>query len=659
MSKLTKALTAAAGNAAGESLYVEDVFSTYLYTGTGSDRTVTNDIDLSGEGGLVWIKNRDRSTGTNHVVFDTERGTNKELHTNTTEAEDTAGSSLSAFNANGFDIDGFADNLNSSDSGANQYVSWTFRKAEKFFDVVTYTGTGSTQTLNHNINGSVGCIIMKRLDNGGSWYVWHKEFESLYAFPAYLRLDTTNSATGDGVDFITNVTSSSFDVGPGFSWNQSGASYVVYVFASDAGGFGDDDESIIKCGSYTGNGSTDGPVIDCGFEPQWLLIKNTSNGGNWVLMDAMRGMPVGDEATVLLPNASGAESSYANLWGVDLQANGFKVNVSQIQINESGGTMVYIAIRRPMKTPESGTEVFDTILRTGTGSNATITGMGFTPDLAITKLRTSDYPQWAARLTNNKYLKSSITDAETTGDLQLNAWDVQEGLKVYSGGFNSNGGAFANWFFRRATGFFDVACHTSDGVTESYPHNLGVTPELKIIKNRGDGTVNWVVGGSVLGAPTNRGYYLYLNTTASMDTNDTFFDQEDTASVYGVRSNNSSAGGISGNNYVVYLFATLAGVSKVGSYTGTGSDQNIDCGFSAGARFVLIKRTSGTGNWYVYDSARGIVASNDPYLLLNSTAAEVTSTDYIDPFSSGFAVTTAGDNSTNINGSNYIFLAIA
>jgi hypothetical protein len=76
--------------------------------------------------------------------------------------------------------------------------------------------------------------------------------------------------------------------------------------------------------------------------------------------------------------------------------------------------------------------------------------------------------------------------------------------------------------------------------------------------------------------------------------------------------------------YIAYLFATLAGVSKVGSYTGTGADLNVDCGFSAGARFILIKRTDSTGDWYVYDSLRGIVAGNDPYLLLNSTAAEVT-----------------------------------
>jgi hypothetical protein len=115
----------------------------------------------------------------------------------------------------------------------------------------------------------------------------------------------------------------------------------------------------------------------------------------------------------------------------------------------------------------------------------------------------------------------------------------------------------------------------------------------------------------------------------------------------------------SGYTYVLYLFATLAGVSKVGSYTGTGADLNVDCGFSAGARFILIKRTDSTGDWYVWDSVRGIAAGNDPYLLLNSTAAEVTNTDYIDPLSSGFTVTATAPAALNASGGSYIFLAIA
>jgi hypothetical protein len=120
-----------------------------------------------------------------------------------------------------------------------------------------------------------------------------------------------------------------------------------------------------------------------------------------------------------------------------------------------------------------------------------------------------------------------------------------------------------------------------------------------------------------------------------------------------VRVNQSSA------NFVAYLFSTLAGVSKVGTYTGTGTTQVINCGFTSGARFVMIKRTDNVGDWYVWDSARGIIAGNDPYLLLNSTAAEVTSTDYIDTAATGFEISSTAPGAVNFSGGSYIFLAIA
>ena len=115
----------------------------------------------------------------------------------------------------------------------------------------------------------------------------------------------------------------------------------------------------------------------------------------------------------------------------------------------------------------------------------------------------------------------------------------------------------------------------------------------------------------------------------------------------------------SGDTYVAYLFATLPGISKVGSYTGTGATQQINCGFTGGARFVLVKATSTTGNWLVWDAARGIVAGNDPYLALNSTAAEVTTTDWVDTYSAGFELSSAGGNLANTNGVSYIFCAVA
>jgi hypothetical protein len=115
----------------------------------------------------------------------------------------------------------------------------------------------------------------------------------------------------------------------------------------------------------------------------------------------------------------------------------------------------------------------------------------------------------------------------------------------------------------------------------------------------------------------------------------------------------------SGETYVAYLFATCAGVSKCFNYTGNGSSQTINCGFTGGARWILIKRTDSTGDWYCWDSARGIVSGNDPHLSLNTTAAEVTTDDTIDTDSTGFVVNQVSATNVNVSSATYIGLAIA
>jgi hypothetical protein len=115
----------------------------------------------------------------------------------------------------------------------------------------------------------------------------------------------------------------------------------------------------------------------------------------------------------------------------------------------------------------------------------------------------------------------------------------------------------------------------------------------------------------------------------------------------------------SGSTYVAYLFATCAGVSKVGTYTGNGTTQTINCGFTGGARFVLIKRTDATGDWYVYDTARGMTVMTDPYLRMNSTGAEVATLGSVTTVSTGFALNSAILAAINVSGGTYIFLAIA
>jgi len=185
-------------------------------------------------------------------------------------------------------------------------------------------------------------------------------------------------------------------------------------------------------------------------------------------------------------------------------------------------------------------------------------------------------------------------------------------------------------------------------------------PEMMWVKRRDSNSgEGWAVYHKGLNGGTDpEDYYVSLNSTSAEANN--FYrwaDTAPTATNFYVTDNLDASGG----NLIAYLFATVAGVSKVGSYTGDGTTDGskvIDCGFSSGARFVFTKRTDATGSWYVHDTVRGIVASgNDPVLQLNNTAAENTFDDYIDPHSSGFSVKSS--SLTNASGGSYIFYAIA
>ena len=176
-----QAVLATAGAAAGEATYVDDVFSTFLYEGTNSSHSINNGLDLSGEGGLVWIKNRSTAASNEpNVLYDTERGATKQLISSSTGTEQTV-SRFSSFNSNGFTV---TTNDNEVNNSALDYVSWAFRKAPGFFDVVTYTGNGTSgRTINHNLGSVPGMIIIKCLDfSGTSWAVWHRSIDQRQGF---------------------------------------------------------------------------------------------------------------------------------------------------------------------------------------------------------------------------------------------------------------------------------------------------------------------------------------------------------------------------------------------------------------------------------------------------------------------------------------------
>ena len=659
-------------------VFVEDVFSTYLYTG-GSVQTITNGIDLAGKGGLVWIKSR--GSLEDHYLYDTNRGVNIDLNSNGTNPNQTVSGSLTSFGSSGFTL---GTNEGGINGGGGRFVSWTFRKAPKFFDIVTWTANDTyPRAIPHSLGIKPGFIVFKQLNGADDWYAYHQS----QGASKFLRLNTTGaSVSGTGPWWGVEPTATDFTVGNFPS--TAGNTYVAYLFAHDPSADG-----TIQCGSYTGNGSATGPVVTLGWEPQWVLVKNTNASSDWYQFDNMRGMPVGANDLFLRPNLTSIEAGTGNF--IDPTATGFNIMSASSAFNTNGTTYIYMAIRRgPMRTPTLGTSVFypQTVAQTDTPDSS---GVPFPPDLVNTfsrngTNRTSEYDNFlfVDRLrslgvpsntyssgTGGRALVSSSTGAE------LSAADSYVQLKADSQNITRGGGwnnpLYGNmiyYFFRRAPSFMDVVCYTGDGSTsQTVNHNLGVEPELIILKCRNVSNDGGATNGSIWNVAVKAGstaIHFAIVGSQGLNFNGASTWSEPWVNIFATATSfrpyyitgaftTTPAGATSGNTYVAYLFASAPGVSKVGTYTGNGSSQTINCAFTTGARFVLIKRTDSTGDWYVWDSARGIVAGNDPYLALNSTAAEVTTNDSVDTDNTGFIVNQVGASNINVNAATYIFLAIA
>jgi hypothetical protein len=381
---------------------------------------------------------------------------------------------------------------------------------------------------------------------------------------------------------------------------------------------------------------------------------------------------------MLLANLADAEA-VGNVGNYTLTPTGFTVSA----MGGTANTYIYLAIRRSNKPPTSGTQVFQPTVYTGTNVDNRLVNTGILTDMVWARQRSPSNTRGFVvgdRLRGQPYLGTFTSNAELADNDSLDQQIVS--TVEYGTAFSSMAGFWCGndltsgvnadttasnhivEAFRRAPGFFDVACYTgvaSGSVTVN--HSLGVIPELIITKARtGTQEPGWYVGSLYLqnGFDNPLGHILRLDTNA-VSQQEGYFTSVTSASF--VAQNPIAR---SGQTYVAYFFASLPGISKVGSYTGNGgtvntngTSQTINCGFATGARFVLIKRTDSTGDWFVFDTARGIVAGNDPYLLTNSTAAEVTSVDAVDTDNTGFIVNQTSGTNLNVTGATYIYLAIA
>ena len=329
--------------AGGSTNYVQDSFATNLYNGTGAAQTFNNGLDLSTDGGLVWIKWRSGALGSApHVLVDTVRGVNKNLKTSSTDAE-VSWSSVDSFTSTGFTLSQNAGPNGGTNYSGTSQVAWTFKKQAKFFDIVTYTGDGlDDRVLSHSLGSTPGMVIMKRTSSGtvtqGAWFTYHIGA----GFSGGLSLNGTESAGytyGSPITAASDTTVTINNPANNGNINASGATYVAYLFAHDTAS-----DSRIKCGSYTGGGSTDVEVT-LGWSPQWLLVRKTNATEDWFLVDNKRGFGDGAGADTAKLKANSGEGETTSSTLVATTATGFKTTADNAGFNSSGGNYIYMAIR--------------------------------------------------------------------------------------------------------------------------------------------------------------------------------------------------------------------------------------------------------------------------------------------------------------------------
>ena len=316
-----------------------------LYTGTLLSNSITNAGGFKPD--LVWVKSR--SAATDHKLTDSVRGVTKALISDTTGAETTDTQGLTAFNSNGFTV-GTDTNYNNLSA---TYVGWQWQagqgstssntsgsitstvsvNATAGFSVVTYTGTGANATVGHGLGVAPAMMICKIRNSVSTenWYVWH---QSISGSTPYIYLNLTNAAvTGDSTRWTAAPTSTLINLGSNSACNGNTGTYVTYCWAQIAG--------FSKFGSYTGNGSNDGPFVYCGFRPRYVLIKRIDSAASWYVYDTARATYNTTNAW-LLPNTADTENS-ATTWEIDILSNGFKIRNSGAFSNASGGNYIYAA----------------------------------------------------------------------------------------------------------------------------------------------------------------------------------------------------------------------------------------------------------------------------------------------------------------------------
>ena len=713
----------------------ETAIATFQFDGDASDvggtyGGVETDIGYTGlkfKPDFVWMKSR-QATAT-QILIDSVRGAYKQLSSNGSDQQyDISPYGLSSFNSNGFtvaDVTNGGYGVNGAPgqtyTGTNaEYVGWAWKvggapiatntansgamdansvsldgslesaytpsgsptiypdkmsiNTKTAISIVTYTGNNTQNaTVPHGLGIEPKLVLIKRIDVANDWWAPLPILGS----NKFCELNTNASATTDvqleytQTTDVFKFTSSSQSA----QYNASGGEYVMYSFGDILG--------YQRVGSYTGDGNTSGNYIYTtsdgtatgtnGFEPAFLLLKNTDTGGtSWLMYDNKR-TPTNPRETALIANSGGGDVTTSN-FKINFFSNGFEVTGNGSDINGSGDTFIYLAIAADKDTSvPTQANSFSPLSYSGTGALQNLY-TPFAPDLS-----------WIKSISNNTSheLNDSVRgqvsriSTDTTGA----ASDVANGfLSLDPNGFslndaggggevNTSGRTYVGWSWKagglptinndgtitsivsanQAAGFSIVKYTGNNTQNATVGHGLGIEPKMVIIK-RLDVANAWWIPLPVEGSNK------FMEFSTASATTDVQYQYTQTTDVFKFTSANQSAQyNASGGSYIMYSFADIANYQKIGTYTGSNSSSKVvPTGFQP--RFLLIKSLTSNGNyWNMFDSARTSAPNGKGRLYANGNFAEDGTLD-ISFDSTSFEILTSN---SDINGGNdYLYLAI-
>jgi hypothetical protein len=313
-------------------LDVSALFAPSLYTGNGTGQDIVNGIDLA-SGGAVLIK--PRTIAAHNIIANTLRGAGKDIILSGAFDENSR-DTITSFNANGFSVGA----QGASNSNGASIVSYSFKKAERFFDIVSWVGNSTAgRQIPHSLGVEPGMIVVKYLGITSDNFAYHKGAGLNGSIPYYLKTNTTDARVSNNIIFPSAATDQYFTIGANANVNANGVTYLALIWAHD-----ENTDGVVRAGSYLGNGSSAGPIISLGWQPQFLLIKSATSAVGWTYFDTTRGLGAGPDPYLFL-NTTAVETSSSDVFA--LTADGFQPVTTGGTWNNASNEYTYLAIRAP------------------------------------------------------------------------------------------------------------------------------------------------------------------------------------------------------------------------------------------------------------------------------------------------------------------------